>query len=65
MTTHDTWSNNSQRELPEAPLLALLQVGDGIPGGVEIPGHALQPRFPRAVLVMVPIILTNAFHAED
>ena len=48
-----------------ADLLAPLQVGVGIPGGAEIPCHALTPDFLHPDVVTVQVDLQNAFNLCD
>ena len=48
-----------------ADLLAPLQVGVGIPGGAEIPGHVLRPDFLHPDVVTVQVDLQNAFNLYD
>ena len=48
-----------------ADLLAPLQVGVGIPGGAEIPGHALRLDFLNPDVVTVQVDLQNAFNLCD
>ena len=48
-----------------ADLLAPLQIGVGISGGAEIPGHSLRPDFCNPDVVTVQVELQNAFNLAN
>ena len=48
-----------------ADLLAPLQIGVGISGGAEIPGHSLRPDFCNPDVVTVQVDLQNAFNLAN
>ena len=48
-----------------ADLLAPLQIGVGISGGAEIPGHSLRPDFCNSDVVTVQVDLQNAFNLAN